>query len=282
VRADRRRTTSPRLGPVRLAKVTAGVVAAGSVVHLAPGLVSWRAMRCRVFPTLSGVGTTHHVALTFDDGPDPVSTPAFLDMLDKLGWRATFFCLGQQVRRDPGMTREVVARGHELGVHGDVHTSHLRRPVTWTVRDLVRARDLVAEVSGIEPQWFRPPYGAVAASSLVAARRARLRTVLWTSWGRDWRARATPQTVVADLERTWYPGATVLLHDSDITSAPGCWRSALGALDLLSELWAERGLTVGPLGEHGVGEPSGGLGDAAVGARQPGREPRAPDTAQPS
>lgn len=238
-----------RLGAVPFA---IGAAAVGVLAHLAPGVASWRAMRCRVAPGLAGVGDPHHVALTFDDGPDPVSTPAFLDTLDGLGWRATFFCLGQQVRRDPDLTREVVRRGHELGVHGDVHTNHLRRAVTWTVPDLLRARDLVADVAGVEPRWFRPPYGAVATSSLVAAHYAGLRTVLWTSWGRDWRPEATPETVVADLERTWHRGATVLLHDSDITSAPECWRSALGALPTLAERWGARGLKVGTLAQHGL------------------------------
>jgi len=120
----------------------------------------------------------------------------------------------------------------------------------------MRARNLVAEVSGTEPRWFRPPYGAVAASSLVAARHAGLRTVLWTSWGRDWRAKATPTSVIADLEHTWHPGATVLLHDSDITSAPGCWHAALGALTPLSRLWAEQGLNVGTLAEHDLINPT--------------------------
>ncbi|MDQ2723897.1 MAG: polysaccharide deacetylase family protein [Actinomycetota bacterium] len=240
-----------RLGPPAAARLAVGAVAAGVVAHLAPGVTSWRTMRCRMLPGLAGVGDDHHVALTFDDGPDPVSTPAFLDTLDDLGWKATFFCLGQQVRRDPDLTREVVRRGHELGVHGDVHTSHLRRPVTWTISDLRRARDLVADVADIEPHWFRPPYGALAASSLAAAHSTGLRTVLWTSWGRDWRAEASPETVVADLERTWHRGATVLLHDSDITSAPDCWRSALGALPLLAERWGARGLKVGTLSQHG-------------------------------
>ncbi|MDQ6838298.1 MAG: polysaccharide deacetylase family protein [Actinomycetota bacterium] len=236
----------------RLAAWAVGAVSAGAVAHLAPGITSWRSLRCRTLPGLAGVGDDHHVALTFDDGPDPASTPAFLDTLDELGWRATFFCLGQQVRRDPDLTREVVRRGHELGIHGDLHTNHLRRPVTWTVPDLVRARDLVADVAGIEPHWFRPPYGALAASSLVAAHHARLRTVLWTSWGRDWRAEATPTTVVDDVERTWHRGATVLLHDSDITSAPKSWLSALGALHPLAERWAARDLAVGPLADHGL------------------------------
>jgi peptidoglycan/xylan/chitin deacetylase (PgdA/CDA1 family) len=233
------------------------VVAAGVVAHRLPGVVAWRSARSRLLPRLSGVGDRQHVALTFDDGPDPVATPPILDALEALGWRATFFCLGSQVRRSPGLTRELVARGHEIGVHGDTHVSHLRRPLTSTVPDALRARDTIAEVTGRPARWFRPPYGAVASSTLVAARQADLQLVLWTTWGRDWKPRATGRTVAADVRRTYVPGATVLLHDSDITSVRGCWRSTLAALPLLAEQWAAAGLEVGTLAEHGV---AGGRG----------------------
>jgi peptidoglycan/xylan/chitin deacetylase (PgdA/CDA1 family) len=209
-------------------------------------------MRCRLLPRLAGVGDPVHVAVTFDDGPDPVATPAVLQALDRLGWHATFFCLGNQVRRSPGLTKELVSRGHEVAVHGDTHGSHLRRPVTSTVPDVIRARDTIEAVGGAPVRWFRPPYGAVSSATLVAARRSGLQLVLWTTWGLDWQRRATGPTVAANIERTYCPGATVLLHDSDITSTPGSWRATIAALPLLAEMWAAAGLQVGTLGEHGV------------------------------
>jgi peptidoglycan/xylan/chitin deacetylase (PgdA/CDA1 family) len=232
--------------------VGAGVAAVAAVAHVAPAASAWRQARYHVTPRLSGVGRPDHVALTFDDGPDPATTPAFLDVLDELDWKATFFLLGSQVRTAGGLTAELVARGHEIGVHGDRHTSHLRRPLWWTSDDVARARDLIAERTGTVPHWFRPPYGAVSSSTLVAARRNGLQTVLWTTWGRDWRADADPRTVTATVEATRRPGATVLLHDSDVTSAAGSWRSALGALPLLAERWQADDLRVGTLGEHGI------------------------------
>jgi peptidoglycan/xylan/chitin deacetylase (PgdA/CDA1 family) len=228
------------------------VLAGGVVAHLLPGVVAWRPMRCRLWPRLSGVGDTSHVALTFDDGPDPEATPPLLAALESLGWRATFFCLGTQVRRSPGLTREMVSLGHELAVHGDTHSSHLRRPIGSTVDDVIRARDTIAAIGNTPIRWFRPPYGAVSSGSLVAARRSGLQLVLWTTWGRDWQRRATGPSVAADVRRTFYPGATVLLHDSDITSTPGSWRSTLAALPLLAETWTATGLRVGTLSEHGV------------------------------
>jgi peptidoglycan/xylan/chitin deacetylase (PgdA/CDA1 family) len=233
--------------------VAAGAVGVAGLAHVAPAASAWRQMRCRVVPRLAGVGRAGHVALTFDDGPDPRSTPAVLDALDRLGWKATFFVLGSQVRAAPTLAAEVAARGHEIGIHGDRHTSHLRRPVWWTVPDVARAVAVVSDVTGTVPHWFRPPYGALASSSLVAARRHGLQTVLWTSWGRDWRADADGASVTATVEATRRPGATVLLHDSDVTSAPGSWRATLSALPRLAERWAAESLEVGPLREHGIG-----------------------------
>jgi peptidoglycan-N-acetylglucosamine deacetylase len=237
---------------LRLGLSTAGVLGAAATAHLLPGTVAWRSARCRLLPRLSGVGAPDHVALTFDDGPDPMATPPILDALESIGWRATFFCLGSQARRSPGLVRELIDRGHEVGVHGDAHTSHLRRPSTWTVPDVQRARDTINDLTGVAPRWFRPPYGAVAASTLVAANRSQLHLVLWTSWGIDWKPDATGATVAANVQRTLLPGATVLLHDSDILSAPGSWRATLAALPILAAAWSEAGLTVGPLRDHGL------------------------------
>ena len=241
--------TSKRIG-TRPATVAAGAAAAAALVHVLPGTVAWRQARCRLLPGLSGVGRPDHVALTFDDGPDPVSTPLILDMLDTFGWKATFFCLGSQAEKAPGLITELVDRGHELGVHGQTHRSHLRRTAPDVVRDVRDARARLEDLSGRSLRWFRPPYGGLSAASLIAARRVDLRLVLWTTWGKDWRAGATGTSVAARVHRTYVPGATVLLHDSDVTSSPESWKATIEALPLLAGDWHDQGLEIGPLAEH--------------------------------
>jgi hypothetical protein len=76
--------------------------------------------------------------------------------------------------------------------------------------------------------------------------------VLWSAWGRDWTAEATPRSVYAEVTRTLRGGGTVLLHDSDVVSAPGAWQAALGALPELVAECRSRGLRVGPLRDHGL------------------------------
>jgi len=231
----------------RTALSCAAVLAAG---HAAPALSAVAPLRNRVLPRLAGTGPPGHVALTFDDGPDPASTPAFLEALDRLGWRATFFMLGDMAQRHPGVAAEVAAAGHEIALHGHRHVSHLRRPPGRVLDDLRRGLDAVTDATGRRPVRFRPPYGLLSAGTCLAARRLELRTVLWTAWGRDWTATASPQSVVTEVGRGVVPGGTVLLHDSDCTSAPGSWRAALGALTPLAERFAAAGLAVGPLADH--------------------------------
>jgi K+-transporting ATPase A subunit len=76
--------------------------------------------------------------------------------------------------------------------------------------------------------------------------------VLWTCWGKEWAPGATPDTVFAVLTTNLAGGATVLLHDSDCTSPPGSAQAALGALPMLLDECAERGLQVGTVGQHQI------------------------------
>ena len=240
-------------GP-RAAALTTAALALGAlaVTHAGPGVTALGPVRRRLFPRLSGLGRADHVALTFDDGPDPEWTPAFLQVLADRQVRATFFMLGSMAAREPGLAAEVAGAGHEVAVHGWAHRyTVLRSP--WAVADdLARARDAVAAATGAEPRFYRPPYGVLSAGALAAARRLGLTPVLWTCWGREWTPGATPRSVWATLAGNLTGGATVLLHDSDCTSPPGSAAAGLGALPLLLEECAIRSLAAGRLAEHGL------------------------------
>lgn len=230
---------------------TVGVPSAALLLaHGAPAILGWDRFRRLVWPRLAGVGRPDGVALTFDDGPDPRGTPAVLEHLDRLGWAATFFLLGSQVRRYPELARSLVAAGHEVAVHGDVHHSHLFRTPRDVATDLRQAATAIGTATGVRPRFFRPPYGVVTTGTLWAARQTGLQPVLWTSWGKDWQAGSTPERVVRTLSRSLDPGATLLLHDSDCTSTPGSWRATAASLPLLAEELARRGLAVRPLRDH--------------------------------
>ena len=225
-------------------------VAAATASHLLPSVLTIPALHRAVAPGLSGIAPTAHVALTFDDGPDPASTPQFLAELDRLGLHATFFVLGSQLAAYPDVAQELLAAGHEIGVHGWLHRPHLLR-APWRVHtDLDRTYRAVRALLGVTPRFARPPNGVITGAGLLAARSLSLRTVLWTADGRDWTEDATAESVATRIQDRLRPGGVILLHDSDVTSAPGSWRSALGALPLLAEYCATRDWQLGPLREH--------------------------------
>lgn len=230
-----------------------GAVAVGGIA-LAPTPASLRVMRNRLpervaGPFLCGTSRLSHVALTFDDGPDVASTGRFLDCLDELDVRATFFVLGRHIA-DGALLREMSERGHEIGVHGWDHRPAALHSPRRLADDVRRTKALIEDVTGRLVVWYRPPYGLVTTSTVWAARSTGLRTVLWSAWGRDWERRATPTSIAELVAAQLAPGGTVLLHDSDRTSAPGSWRATLAATRLLVPRWRADGLGVGPLGEH--------------------------------
>lgn len=229
------------------------LAAAGAVAaYTLPAITSLAPVRTGLFPTLSGTGDPGRVALTFDDGPDPASTPRFLRLLEKRGVTATFFLLGTMVERAPGLARELAAAGHEVALHGHTHRLLARRGPKSTLDDIARGQATVAEITGVRPRWYRPPYGVLTAGALAATHRLGLQPVLWTAWGRDWERAATGASVVRTVRKGLRPGATILLHDSDCTSAPGSWRATLEAVPELLDLCERHGWSVGPLRDHGL------------------------------
>lgn len=247
----------------RLLAGTAAVAAGGAVGHALPVVTASGALRRRCWPRLAGVGAASRIALTFDDGPRRASTARFLRALERADVRATFFLLGRLLDRDPGLGREMAAAGHELAVHGWEHRNLLCRSPAATYADIARARDAVAAVTGAAPLWYRPPYGVLTISALLACRRLGLTPRLWTAWGRDWDATRSPaaiwETIVKDLDG----GGTLLLHDSDHASSPGAWRGALAVLPRLVHWAGERELTIGTLGAHENTEAAGSPGRGA-------------------
>jgi peptidoglycan/xylan/chitin deacetylase (PgdA/CDA1 family) len=227
-----------------------------SSTNALPLLASLGPARRRLTPRLfasrlSGISAGAHVALTFDDGPDPGSTPQFLDLLAEFGVHATFFVLGRHLG-DGALLRDTVSRGHEIGVHGWDHVPAPAQEPFRLRRRLADTRQRVEDLTQAPVRWYRPPYGLLTRTTLAAATGAGLDVVLWSAWGRDWTRTATATSVLSTVLSQLTPGGTVLLHDSDRTSAPGSWRGSLAATRLLLERWRAVDQDVGSLAEHGI------------------------------
>jgi peptidoglycan-N-acetylglucosamine deacetylase len=188
--------------------------------------------------TASGRG----YALTFDDGPHAQGTPAVLEILARERVRATFFLVGEQVLRNPALAREIVDAGHGVALHCHRHRNLLRLTPRQVHEDVARAHETIAVHTGRSPELYRPPYGVLNASALRLARARGWRTLLWSHWGRDWEARATPASISALVTGGARAGAVLLLHDADDYSAPDSWRRTAAALPRVLDTLADRGL----------------------------------------
>ena len=183
------------------------------------------------------------MALTFDDGPHPQGTPAVLATLERFGAQATFFVVGEQVERSPALAAEIVAAGHAIALHGHRHRCLLRVSPRALSSDFDHVAAVVADATGLAPELYRPPYGIFSPAGVALARRRGWGLLLWSRWGRDWAARATPGTIAAKTTSGGLAaGDVLLLHDADTYSAPGSWRRTTGALPRILEAVQAAGL----------------------------------------
>lgn len=152
------------------------------------------------------------VCLTFDDGPDPAHTPAILDVLAEYKTRANFFVVGESAERFPALVRRMVDEGHSVGNHTYSH----RHPWTMTAhtarQEVSRATEVITQLTGQAPRWFRPPHGRLRKVMLEQARLENMTTVLWSHSVIDWGPLGTEAGVAQRLHDINF-GDIVLMHD---------------------------------------------------------------------
>jgi peptidoglycan/xylan/chitin deacetylase (PgdA/CDA1 family) len=213
-----------------------------SLSHLLAPVTPGAAVASGLPRTLPGAAG---VALTFDDGPHPEGTPAMLELLARHDAVATFFVVGEQVRRRPQLLTRVVDAGHQVALHGDRHRLQPRLTPRAARDDLRRGAAAIEDAVGVSPRWHRPPYGIYSPAGLDAVRRSGLAPLLWSRWGKDWRRLTTPARIAARATRAVLPGDVILLHDADFYSARGSHRRTAAAVEIvLLELSARKLCTV--------------------------------------
>ncbi|SEE86913.1 bifunctional polysaccharide deacetylase/glycosyltransferase family 2 protein [Streptomyces sp. Ag109_O5-10] len=208
---------------------------------------------------------TRTIALTFDDGPDPVWTPRILDVLRRNHVHATFFVVGTQVVAHPALVRRIVAEGHQIGIHTFTHPD-LSRLAPWQRSLELRETQLaVAGAAGVTTALLRPPYSSendalddAGWSVLEQADRAGYVTVLSTLDAEDWQRPGTAR-VLANATPHGKAGQIVLMHD-----AGGDRSQTVAALDTLIPRLKAQGFRFTTVGSAvGMTDPvrTAGLGD---------------------
>lgn len=153
------------------------------------------------------------IALTIDDGPDPDVTPAVLDLLERHGAKATFFCVGAQAARHPALCREIVRRGHAIENHSQTHglTFALLGPRGFRC-ELQAAQQTLAAITGETPVFFRAPAGLRNPFLDPVLQRLDLQLASWSRRAYDTR-NGDAQAVLRILTRSLRAGDILLLHD---------------------------------------------------------------------
>ncbi|HYQ45537.1 MAG TPA: polysaccharide deacetylase family protein [Polyangiaceae bacterium] len=158
---------------------------------------------------------TRRIALTFDDGPHPVTTRAVLDLLREHGARATFFVLGHKVEAYPEIVREIHEAGHTLGIHGFQHDRLFSfRSPGYALRQVERTRQAIVRACGVSPNLFRPPVGFASYRTFRGAERAAVQIIAWSVRSLDGVRSADPNRVAERVIERLEDGAIVLLHDA--------------------------------------------------------------------
>jgi peptidoglycan-N-acetylglucosamine deacetylase len=186
------------------------------------------------------------IALTFDDGPDPVWTPRLLDLLADIGARATFFVIAPRAARRPDLIARMADEGHSVGVHCTEHARHPSRDIAWGRNDAWQSRARLRAMNAC-PRLWRTPWGELAWWTGRVAREQRLRLVHWTVDTHDWRGDTAQQMFDATRGRL-QDGAIVLAHDG---IGPGARRTdvahTLGFVELAAAQARDDGIELGAL-----------------------------------
>jgi peptidoglycan-N-acetylglucosamine deacetylase len=204
-------------GGVRWIMLSVVCTAGGLALGLGVSLPQWQLFG----KSLCRVKTTERVvALTFDDGPDPASTPVLLDLLARKKARATFFCIGQQVARHPELTRRIAAEAHLVGNHSFAHSRATNLFGCRRLRaDLEQAQWEITQTVGRTPEFFRPPMMLTNERIFRVTRLLSLTVAGCTVRGYDLRGGST-QRVLERVLRGLRPGAIVALHDGGVAPEP--------------------------------------------------------------
>ncbi|MGW6706182.1 polysaccharide deacetylase family protein [Streptomyces sp. NPDC054956] len=171
------------------------------------------AVRTRPILELPADAPAAAMTLTFDDGPDPRYTPAILDTLSRYGVRAMFFVCGEMATDNRDLLRRMAAEGHVIGNHTWTHPlmTKLSRPALAS--EIGRTSEVVQEVTGEAPLWFRAPFGAWNRAAFEIGAELGMEPLAWTVDTLDWKEPGTT-TIVSRVLKGAGPGVIVLNHDA--------------------------------------------------------------------
>lgn len=193
-----------------------------------------------------GSRDSNMVAITFDDGPSREFTPAILDILKEYDVPATFFMVGSHVEKYPDIAQRIVEEGHAVGNHTYNHRNIPTLSTKELQQELMLASAAIVEVTGVYPQYVRPPRGMYDGRFRRLANLMGQEIILWTVSSRDWRFGVTPQSIIRNVTSRVKGGDIILFHDSGalVRNEGGDRRATVAALPAVIEAIRAKGLEI--------------------------------------
>ena len=183
-------------------------------------------------------GRQPEIMLTFDDGPDPAYTGRLLDLLDSYGIKAAFFTVGSFASANPELIRRMKDGGHTVGLHSYSHRSAYLMSAAQTRRDLSMSAAAVMRL-GINPRFYRPPWGHTTPALQQAASNLGIMPVFWSVMAQDWQGGLKSDEIASRLLCRTVPGSIICLHDGrGKNCAPG---RTIAALEKVLPIWLKEG-----------------------------------------
>lgn len=150
--------------------------------------------------------------LTFDDGPVPGPTEFVLDQLGRTGIKATFFCIGDNVKKHPGVFKRILAEGHAVGNHTFNHLSGWKTGKSEYLANVSMCDNVIRESGYLQPTMFRPPYGRITRRQIASL--ASRRIIMWDVLTNDYATSLAPEDCLRGSLAATRPGSIVVFHDS--------------------------------------------------------------------
>lgn len=162
----------------------------------------------KIFPSLIWRLKTHkkHIYLTFDDGPIPESTPWTLALLEKEGIEASFFCVGENVKKHPLLYKQILDKGHSVGNHTYNHLRGYTNNTDYYIENIAKARQY------IDSNLFRPPYGMIKAKQIRLLKDYKI--IMWDILSEDYRNDISNEQCLKRIIRQTRNGSIVLFHNN--------------------------------------------------------------------
>lgn len=188
-----------------------------SVASLA--LIAWGAFHIQanffLKATHQGSPANKQIALTFDDGPHATYTPQVLELLRRHSAKATFFCIGKNVKQHPEIVKQIHEAGHAVGNHSFTHSATIdfNGKNGW-MEELDKTDTVIAQAIHRKPAFFRPPYGVTTPHLANAIRKSGHHVVGWRVRPYDTQESRSPNRIAQNILRKVKPGAIILLHDT--------------------------------------------------------------------